>query len=465
MTRPYFACLGLIASLYWLSFQPALAISRESEWIGQYRAKAVEAQFRNNYDLAIENYNEAAKLASQAYGANSPFLAEIYYDMGSLALSNSQFKNAEEWLNNSVRLNPNSSAGHLKLAELQMVKGQPDEAVKQASLVVSKHRDDVVAHQQLALALQRNDETLKSYREFSASEALIRIERARYEGKTPPPAFSIPFFSSSAATPAPAAVKPAPPKAAPKSPLDAKKAAEAAKKAAAADSLKKAQEAKKSAEQAKKVQAAIAKIEAAQKAAERKAVAAAKKPPKKKEVVAKKPAPPKPVAEEGLAAEAKTMTGLPANLRSKAVLLTPIAKKKVVVESSEVVPAVKPVAPKPKIEPKVEPETGGDEEEFVIEKKPKKVKAAEIPKVEMQVIKPVKAPKRGGLVPPPPPVIPSMMVAPPPPQVMAAPPKPKAAAPKKEPKVEPVKEDKPAEKPAEDDDFLLDWGGAKKKSK
>lgn len=462
--RSHFACLGF-ACLLWLSLTPALAISQEAELIRDLRAKAVEAQFHNNYDTAIENYQRAADIASRTYGANSAFLSEIYYDMGTLALTNSQFKNAEEWLNMTVKLNPNSSSGRLKLAELQMVKGRPEEAVKLASMVVSKHRDDVVAHQELARALDRSDDVLKAYREFSAAEALIRIEQARYEGKAPPARVNLsPALRSAAPASAPASS--ADPKA---KKVDDKKAAELAKKAAV-ENQKKAEAARKAADaEAKKAKAEMAKFEAAERAAAKKAADAAKKAEAAKAAKAKKKAAPAPkVQSDGgmVATEAKPLTGLPAKLKSTAVLLTPVSKKRnVSAESSstEIVPA-KPVLKK--IEPKIDPES--EPEDDVIPPKPVKKAAPKPVEMVAPVIKPVKAPRRGGLVPPPPPVIPSMpMMIAPPPAVMAPPPKPKAAAPKKEaPKAEAPKEDKPAASTAaEDDDFLLDWGGASNKHK
>lgn len=458
--RKYFVTASCACLLY-LSLSPAFALTNEANFIREYRAKAVQAQFNNRYEEAIGHYQQAVELATQTYGANSPFVGEIYYDMGSLALTNSQFKNAEEWLEQSVKLNPNSSGGRLRLAELEALKGRTDEAVRQAALVVAKHKDDPVAHQQLAIALDKNGDGLKSLREFAVSEQLTRIERMRADGRAPSkPLISIPPIWQAPKT------EPSQP-AVPKD--DAK--AEAEKKKAAA-------EAKKAADEAKRVKAEMAKIEAAQKDAAKKADAS-RKAELKKQQDAKRAADAAKIAKAKaaqaaakkaaqVASDAKPMTGMKANLTSKAVLLTPVGKKPAAAQSTstEVVkPAVKPLT---KAEPKFD-ETVETPDEEVVKPVPKKVvKPAEPAKP--AAIKPVK-PMKGGLVPPPPPVIPTMQMIAPPPAVPVA--KPKAAAPKKEekPKVETPKEEKPATHHdpgaggADDDDFLLDWGGAKGKKK
>ncbi|MBX9569448.1 MAG: tetratricopeptide repeat protein [Candidatus Obscuribacterales bacterium] len=463
--RKYFITSSCAACLLYLSLSPALAISNEASFIREFRNKAVQAQFNNDYEGAIGHYQEALNLATQTYGANSPFLAEIYYDMGSLAFTNSKFPSAGEWLNKAIKLNPNSSSSRLKLAELEALRGHPEEAVRQASIVVSKHNDDAVAHQQLAIAFDKSDDSLRAIREFGVAEQLARLDRMRSEGRAPKPVISIPSLWQPS--------KPTPPKDdAAKKAADAK-AAEAQKQAAAA-------EAKKAAEEAKKLKADMAKAEAAQKNAAKKAAELKKQQDAKRAAEAAKIAKAKAAAvakaakkvqpTQVVVEDAKPMTGLKANLTSKAVLLTPVGKKPAAAQSTTTEvskPASKPLV---KVEPKMDDsvETPDDE---VVKPAPKKVVKPAEPKVQPAVIKPVK-PMKGGLVPPPPPVIPTMQMMVPPPVVPPA--KPKAPPPKKveTPKVETPKEDKPAPTHhdpgaggADDDDFLLDWGNAKGKKK
>lgn len=442
-----FARFGLLSILFSVGL-PAMA-DQYAEEIKMLRSQAVEAQFQGKPGVALDRYEQALRTAKGAYGDNSPFLAEIYYDMGSLEMGH-DFDKAESFLNQAVRLNPNSSAVHLRLAELMRVKGHPADAVRHAAFVLSKHRDDLVAHQELAMAYERNDDTLRAYREYSALGQLVQQNKDIYEGRTPVKAMLPPVV-----------LPPAKPK------MEDTVSAEEAKKDAAdkAAEAKKAQDAKKKAEK----DASDAKKKAdqdrdAKKKADAKKAQDEKKAEKKKSEQAKKKTPlPAPKKDD---AEA-TLSGLPANLHGKAILLTPVSKKKTpaTAESSSTVEIKKPAKPVAKPAPVVE-EDNPDETAAEAPKKPapapKKAKPDEGLKAEAQVMK---APKPGkhaaGLVPPPPPVMPTYQIMPPP-QMAAPAPKPKAQ-PKKEEKPPAAKEEKPEK--SDDDDFLLDWGGAKSKKK
>ncbi len=475
-----FCKFGLL-SILMLSFGPAEA-SQDSDVIKLLRSQAVEAQFKGDSEAALEKYKQALSTATSAYGVNSPFLAEIYFDMGSLCLSstNPNFVKAEEYLNQTVKLSPNSSAAHLRLAELMRLKGRADLAAKHAATVVAKHSDDVVAHEELAMAYGRGEDSVKAYREYSKLDSLIQLEKDRYEGKVPPAKIVMPTLppkpkddaaSKAAEEAAKAAEKAKADEEAKKDAADAKKKADLDKKNSAAEQKKQKEQAKKEAAEAKKkadlekknADAAKKKAEQDKKnadAAKKKAEDAKRKAEEAKKKAAPAAQPAKPVETE------TTMSGLPAALRGKAVLLTPVAKKKpVTAESTTVVPAEKKPAPAPKavVKPASSEAESADTDE-----------AAEPKKVVVPAKKPAKPaesaiPKPGkhapGLVPPPPPVMNY-----PPMQIMQAPP----PQPVQKPKAVPKKEEKPKEQPAakedkpdkaEDDDFLLDWGGAKGKKK
>lgn len=455
-------CLGIL-SLIALAASPAWA-DQYSQQIKIYRSKAVEAQFLGNADEALDNYQHALQIASGVYGANSPYLAEIYYDMGSLCLANSNFNKAEGYLNQTIKLNPNSTAAHLRLAELMRIKGRAEEAQKHARLVVAKHRDDVVARQELALAYERNEppDNIRAYREYSALEQLIRRDQERYAGREPAnfvlPGISLPVFNQAKPeeAPAKATVPPQPKKVEP----DAKKQAEISKKAAA--------EAKKAADmEKKKLEQARKKAEQESKKAELENRKKLEQEKKKAEAAKKKPA----TKPQSGTLETETMSGLPANLRGKAVLLTPVKKNKPVQAestSSIVVPVVKKVPPKPAVEVETDAgETESDSAPVVPPKKASPAKSLEVKKAGTPKPKPGKhAP---GLVPPPPPVIPTMQMMPLP-QVVPQKPAAKVAptpAPKKEekPKETSAPKDEGKGGGADEDDFLLDWGGAKNKKK
>ncbi|MBX9689737.1 MAG: tetratricopeptide repeat protein [Candidatus Obscuribacterales bacterium] len=449
---------GLLSLLFLLP-TPARA-DHYAEEIKMLRSRAVELQFQGSPNEALDYYQKALNTASAAYGANSPFLAEIYFDMGSLCLSSSNFNKAEEYLKETVKLSPNSSAAHLRLAELMRLKGRGDEAAKQAGLVVAKHRDDLVARHELALAYERSDDSWRAMREYSAMDQILQSERDRASGKAPTLSFVLPAFVKPAVKPV---LKPkVDDSAAPaKKAQDKDKAALAAAKKAELEARKKAeQEAKKALEALKKAEQEAKKpaLEAKKKAEQEKKAADAKRKADaaKKAAQAKKKAPASKPEDASLAgSEAAPLSGLPANLRAKAVLLTPVKAK-----SSETSPAKKAPA-----KPVAAEDGNGDTEEAATKPPLKKELKPKAP--ETKAPPPPKPGKHApGLVPPPPPVMtfPNMPVMQPPPPVQAPKPKPPAPAPKKEEKAkETVKEEKSGG--AEDDDFLLDWGGAKGKKK
>ncbi len=439
--RRQFLIFSLLSAF--LTILPAHADEQTAKSITMLRTRAVEAQFAGDTDAALSSYQQALDLARGAYGADSPFLAEIYFDMGSLCLNVSRFPKAEEYLSQTVKLSPNSTAAHIRLAELKRLQGRPEEAARHAALILSKHGDDIAARQELALDYERNDDAIRAYHELSTLEQIIQRNKAVYEGRNPGTFPGLSF--------APAQIKL---NVAPKltNPPTASVDAAKAKAKADADRKKAEEEKRKQAENAEKL-AAQEKKKAQQKAdADKKKTLAKAEAERKKALAkaaeAKKKAQPKPASPAVAASSGEVVpsTGLKANLTSKAVLLTPVKKK--------------PPTPAPApVNNSIEPDESIDEGPKTPPPKKAEPKKAE-PKAPA-------APKPGkhapGLVPPPPPIIgfPSMMAPPPP--VQSAP-KPKAAAPKKEEKPKeaaPAKEDKPEP----DDDFLLDWGGAGKKKK
>lgn len=464
-----------LAGIFVMSTCAAYA-DKYSEELKMLRSSAVEAHVRGDLPAALRSYEQALVTAKSAYGENSPFLAEIYYDMGTMCLSFSDFDKAETYLRETVRLSPNSTSARLRLAELLRLRSRPEEAAKQASIVLSKHRDDMVAHQELALAFEANQDNIRAYKEYTALEQLVQHERDLSEGKFVPVKFTMPFFNKPAVTAPDASAQKAAQEAAKKNEQD-KKAAEAKKKE---DSKKADLEAKKASDEAKK-KADLDKKKADQ---DKKKSAQDKKKSddKKKADQEKKAADARNKAEQAAkknnikpASDDPALSGLPANLRSKAVLLTPVGKKKPAVSESTTtttVPVPKKAAP-PKAAPDEEDTSGGeDETEAKAAPPPKKAKPVEA-KAVPQALKAMtpkadtSKPKAGkhaaGLVPPPPPLVPTYPVMAPPPPV-AVPIKPKPIPPKKV-------EEKPKEQPAasnekpEDEDWLLDFAGTKAKKK
>ena len=356
-----FLNLGLLG-MFFIFSAPAGAdqiAENESKTVGMLRSQAVQSQFQGNPDDALEKYQRAIECAKRAFGENAPYLAEIYYDMGSLCLNNAKYAAAEGHLNQALKLNPNLSAAHLRLAELKLLQSRfvsqelqysrSEEAATQARAVLSKHRDDVVAHEVLARAFETGDDSCRAYSEYASVDKLVEINRDVYEGKPLPVRFALPAVTISkpkvdeGARKAADEARKAEQEAKKKSELD-KKNAEAARKKSEQDARKKAeQEAKKKSDRDKK------NAEAARKKAEQESRKKAEQEAKKKAAQEKKKqAPPAKAPDSTVAGET---AGTSASLSSHAVLLTPINKKKPAAsETINTVPSEpkKPVAvPKP----------------------------------------------------------------------------------------------------------------------
>jgi tetratricopeptide (TPR) repeat protein len=434
--------LGLLAGYFAIaSTGAAISSPTDMDGVRSLRSLALEQHMRGESDTAMSTYDNALKMATDLFGKKSTYVSEILYEQAVVALACKRYPKAEECLQSSLEINPNSISARLKLAEYLKLKGRTQEARQQARKVLAKHKDSLEARQIMALTYQEEGNAAKATQEcFFLDEAMHGKARSEAENVafTPPPPATI----------APPAISipliPTPPPAATSKPIPSMKQ-------------------NKKLEPPHKIKAI--KIEK----------------PKPKPVA--KPAP-KPAPKQPIQTAVFHNNEASARLKSKAILLTPIKKAKNTSASSESVVKDKP-AEKPPVEaakpaepekpkkatPRIsveEPVTadngdGSEEqaEEPVKKAPPKKVAPKPVPVMQPFKIEPVKKP-RPGLVPPPPPVVPifpGMMMpqtqAPPPMQVVK--PKPKPV----EKHVETPKEH--AGGSDEDSDFLIEWAGKKKK--
>lgn len=461
-----------------------------AEDILELKKMAMDSYVRGDCVESIKYYEQATTIAEKAYGPNSAYLAELYYDMGIVAYKDSKFNKAQEFLENSVKINPNQVVARVKLAELLNLEGKTVDARRHVQAVLEKHNDCLQARKVLAQSYQADGYNARATMEFGRIGQILSGAKKVQESE-----------EAVAALP----LMPAAPLVVPTAKPVEKPAAPAAK----AKPEKKPPEKKPAAKPAPVVAKPAPPPPKPQ-----------PKPQPKQPVVAKaKPVNKnsKPAVETANAEFGSEQTGL--RLRSKAILLTPINKKggkpgkPVEAAETEVKPAAKPpektatakppekAAEKPAAKPAEKPAEKPVAAEAAPEEKPKPAKksqpamdpnftaanvdnggdAGEEEKPAPKKEKPKQAPPpvqkaaapivvkqarpRNGLVPPPPPVIPTMgipMMAAPPPMQMAPPP----AKPKKKEK---PKEEAPASSasPGQDDDFLRDmqeWAG-KKKSK
>ncbi len=130
--NPAFAFLTmLLAGSFWLTPNSSKATAGPGENPVQLRFAAMDAILHGNNKDALDLYETAIQEASQQYGENSTFLADLYYEAGTAALDSSQFPVAERYLTLAVKINPYSTMAKIKLAELYRLQERPDEASKQ----------------------------------------------------------------------------------------------------------------------------------------------------------------------------------------------------------------------------------------------------------------------------------------------------------------------------------------------
>jgi hypothetical protein len=445
-----FCFLGVLSILF-LSGPQAGAdqyLENEIRTVDMLRSQAVQSQLLGKYNAALGKYQQAIESAKRVFGENAPYLGEIYFDMGSLCLDSKDdvnFNKAEEYFNQVLRLNPNSAAAHQRLAELKLLQSHPDEAARHSIAILSKHRDDVVAHKELARAYENRDDNIRAFREYSAVEQLIQLNRDIYDGKPLAAGIVLPLVAPRADT----AVRK--PEQVAKPEVEKVKKPDKSKKEdaqAIAKKMEKEAEAKNQAEAARKKseqeskrkseQEARKKAEARKKEQEEARRKAEKKAAEHKKPAVEKKAPPGKTPDSTFASD-------PANLKAKAVLLTPVKSK----PAAESKPA--PETRKPTTETTHEDEAAPVKKPAVKKEKPPE---------EAKPVTPKPGKHAPGLVPPPPPIVPTFVM--PPPQAVP-PPKPRPQ-PKKEVK-EPAATKEEKVNPDEEGEFLLDWGGAKGKKK
>ncbi len=496
MQRFTFAILPtlLAISLGLVSTQPLQAVVGPGESPVQLRFAAMDALLHGNSKDALDLYDTAIQESIQQYGESSTFVADLYYEAGTVALESSQFPAAEHYLTRAVKINPYSTMAKIKLAELYRLQIKPAEASRQFRQAVQINPNSPVTRHAYVRWLAANGTTSQENAiatQESLKLALLNaqtneINRARdtkgthASSVTLAPALIAPLGKG---VPAEANFKPAT-AAKPAAKSEAEKISETekpddlkpARKPKAVTSLFPFKDVNKDSilekEKAQKHEQELAKQEAAKKDAARKEAIA-------REASAR-------AAADREAALRKALKEAQAKIKQSQ------AKKPAKVETAVVKakPETKPV------ESKAVEKTADAEPKKVEAAKPAKVEKVAQPNIVpsaqpmyqqpmmyqpmpmMQVQQPPKTKKAGRttMVPPPPPTMPMyppmQMMRPqmqpyPQPQMAAPPPQPKKVAPKPA-KEEPVEQ--PEEKPAvipqsSEPDFLIDWGGGSNKKK
>lgn len=431
------------------SAQPGQAIMGSLDSPMDLRLQAMDYLLKGDKEQALGLYGTAIDAASETYGANSIFLADLCYEAGALANRMDKFDKAENYLRQAVTINPRLAMARMELADVSRRRNRPMVALEQIQQDLANHPDSLIARQQFIRWLGANGKTPTE--KSIAQQESLRLLAAIHRNQAPAVHINEtkPLQKS--------AEKTAPVKAAPLTAPDKAEAPVSSFRLPGRPNLNPATPAPAAttspATSPAQTRATEEKVQKVRKVEKPKKVERVEKPEPKphKEV---KPAPvkeppPQPVKEKP-----------PAPKQTKEAVAEEKPKKEKVEkqakQAEQVVPQTVPSMPVQPGYPMYSP-------------------------VPVMVSPPAKVGKgKGGLVPPPPPTMPPLypgmapgMAPMPMPMIMPQqqqPPKPKKEKPKAPPKKveeEPKEvEDKPPpmqNPPSDQDgDFMLDWGGVKK---
>lgn len=130
-----------LASLLVFACIPATAIEKPISLSDpkSLRQSAFESYLTGNFDKAKVYYEQAIDQTQKSYGPNSPFLADLYFELGTVSLDLSKFSIASHYLPLAVEKRPNSRQARIKLAELYMLTGKEEEARIQLETAQKMH--------------------------------------------------------------------------------------------------------------------------------------------------------------------------------------------------------------------------------------------------------------------------------------------------------------------------------------
>lgn len=137
----------LALSISLSSDQPLQAVVGPGENPVQLRFAAMDALLHGNSKDSLDLYETAIQEAVQQYGETSSFLADLYYEAGTVALDSSQFPAAERYLTEAVKINPYSTMAKIKLAELYRLEDKSGEVSKQLRQAVQINPNSPVTRQ------------------------------------------------------------------------------------------------------------------------------------------------------------------------------------------------------------------------------------------------------------------------------------------------------------------------------
>ncbi len=132
---------AIMMNLMVISGLPAVALDRPMSLSDpkSLRQSAFESYLQGNYDKAKVYYEQAMDQTQKSHGPNSPFLADLYFELGTISLELSKFSVASHYLPLAVEKKPNSLQARLKLVELDMLTGKEEDARAQLDAAQKAH--------------------------------------------------------------------------------------------------------------------------------------------------------------------------------------------------------------------------------------------------------------------------------------------------------------------------------------
>jgi len=132
---------AIMMNLMVISGIPAMALDKPISLSDpkSLRQSAFESYLQGNYDKAKVYYEQAIDQTQKTYGPNSPFLADLYFELGTMSLELSKFTIASHYLPLAVEKKPNSLQARLKLVELDMLTGKEEDARVQLDAAQKAH--------------------------------------------------------------------------------------------------------------------------------------------------------------------------------------------------------------------------------------------------------------------------------------------------------------------------------------
>lgn len=115
----------------------------------ELRLVACQKYIEGDYDEARNYYQQAIATAEKTYGEKSSFVADLYYEAGSLSLEDGNFPKADKLLGIAVKRKPNSIMARVKYAELLAMQGQTQNALDQIQEALKRNPGAPEAQQAL----------------------------------------------------------------------------------------------------------------------------------------------------------------------------------------------------------------------------------------------------------------------------------------------------------------------------